>query len=176
MKKEYTAAIISVPVEKLRYKFNEEEELVLKLKEKLSMIYQQVARDTVFTVISNGEFGVPLWSLEIALAVRGLGQSVKIGVVVPCDLQDEGWAEDWRDRYYKVIETADSAPALPLEYTDLCETDEDLYDAADRYMVDNCDIVIAVAAGEEIPDAVDYAKSKGCPIIYIDSDTLEITQ
>lgn len=176
MKKEYTAAIVSVPVEQLRYKYNEAEELVIGLKEKLSMIYQQVARDTEFTVMSNGDFGVPLWSLEVALAIRGLGQSVRISVVVPCNLQDEGWAEDWRDRYYKVIEKADSALALPLEYTDLCETDEDLYEAADRYMIDNCDIVIAVTAGEEIPDAVDYAKSKGCPIIYIDSDTLEIMQ
>ena len=176
MKKEYTAAIVSVPVEQLRYKYNEAEELVIGLKQKLSTIIQEVARDTEFTVMSNGDFGVPLWSLEIALAVRGLGQSVKIGVVVPCDLQDEGWTEDWRDRYYKVIEKADSAPALPLEYTDLCETDEDLYDAADRYMVDNCDIVIAVTAGDEVPDTVGYAHNKNRPIIYIDSDTLEVTQ
>ena len=75
-----------------------------------------------------------------------------------------------------MIETADSAPALPLEYTDLCETDEDLYDAADRYMVDNCDIVIAVTVGDAMPDAVGYALNKNRPIIYIDSDTLEVTQ
>ena len=91
MKKSYSASIVSVPVEKLRYKFNEEEELVISLKEKLSSIFQQVTRDTDFTVMSNGEFGVPLWSLEIALSVRGLGQSIRVEIVVPCDEQDEGW-------------------------------------------------------------------------------------
>ena len=40
MKKEYTAAIVSVPVEQLRYKYNESEELVIGLKQKLSTIIQ----------------------------------------------------------------------------------------------------------------------------------------
>lgn len=176
MKKSYSAAIVSVPVEKLRYKFNEEEELVISLKEKLSSIFQQVTRDTDFTVMSNGEFGVPLWSLEVALAVRGLGQSISVEIVVPCDEQDEGWAEEWRDRYYKAIESVDAAPELPLEYTDLCDKTEDFYDATDRYMIDQCDIVIAVTAEDEIPEAVDYAQMKNRPVIYIDANTLEVTQ
>ena len=127
-------------------------------------------------MISNGEFGVPLWSMETALAVRGLGQSVKAEIFVPCDEQDECWAEDWRDRYYKVIETADAAPALPLEYTDLCSKTEDFYDAADRYRMTVCDMVIAVTAGEDGPDALVYARDKGKPIMYIDANTLEVRQ
>ena len=148
----------------------------MRLKLKLSSIFQQSARDTVFTVMSNGEFGFPLWSLETALAVKGLGKSVKAEIVVPCDEQDECWAEEWRTRYYKVIEKADAAPALPLEYTDLCDKTEDFYDAADRYMMTVCDMVIAITAGEEEPEALVYARDKGKPIMYIDADTLEIRQ
>jgi len=176
MKNEVICAVVSVPVEMLRYKYNEAEESVIDLKMRLSSIFQQCARDTVFTVISNGEFGVPLWSLETALAVKGLGQSVKAEIIVPCDEQDECWAEQWRDRYYAVIEKADAAPALPLEYTDLCETTEDFYDAADRYMMTVCDMVIAVTAGEEEPEALIYARDKGKPIMYIDANTLEVRQ
>ena len=109
-------------------------------------------------------------------AVKGLGQSVKAEIVVPCDEQDECWAEEWRTRYYKVIEKADAAPALPLEYTDLCDKTEDFYDAADRYMMTVCDMVIAITAGEEEPEALVYARDKGKPIMYIDADTLEIRQ
>ena len=176
MKSEVICAVVSVPVEMLRYKYNEAEDNIMDLKMLLSSMFQQSARDTVFTVMSNGEFGFPLWSLETALAVKGLGQSVKAEIVVPCDEQDECGAEDWRDRYYKVIESADAAPELPLEYTDLCETTDDFYDAADRYMMTVCDMVIAITAGDEEPEALVYARDKGKPIVYIDADTLEVRQ
>lgn len=176
MKKEVICAVVSVPVEMLRYKYNEAEDCVEDLKMMLHSIFRECTRDTVFTVMSNGDFGVPLWSLETALKEKDLGYSVKAEIVVPCDEQDECWAEEWRDRYYKVIEHADAAPALPLEYTDLCDTTEDLYDAADRYMMHVCDIVIAVTAGGEEPDTLTYARDKNKPIMFIDGDTLEVTQ
>ena len=176
MKKEAVCAVVSVPVEKLPYKFNEAEESVIMLKAKLSALLQQAAADVKLTVMTNGEFGVPLWCLEMAQASKGLGHSIKTAIVVPCDEQDTGWAEDWRDRYYKVIENADSAPALPLEYTDICETVEDRYDMADRYMIDNCDFVVAVTVGDEEPDAIEYAKGKEKQIVYFDAETLEVSQ
>lgn len=176
MKKEAVCAVVSVPVEKLPYKYNEAEESVIMLKAKLSGLLQQAAADVTLTVMTNGEFGVPLWCLEMALASKGLGHSIKTAIVVPCDRQDTGWAEDWRNRYYKIIETADSAPALPLEYTDICNSIEDYYDMADRYMIDNCDFVIAVTVGDDEPDAVDYAEGKGKQIVYFDSETLEVSQ
>ena len=74
------------------------------------------------------------------------------------------------------IEKADVAPELPLEYTDLCDTTEDYYDAADRYMMTVCDMVIAVTIEEEEPDALIYARDKGKPIMYIDANTLEVRQ
>ena len=110
MKKEVVCAVVSVPVEKLPYKYNEAEESVIMLTAKLSAILQQAATDVTLTVMTNGEFGEPLWCLEMAEASKGLGHSIKTAIVVPCDEQDTGWAEDWRDRYYKIIETADSAP------------------------------------------------------------------
>ena len=176
MKKEAVCAVLSVPVEKLPYKYNEVEELVIMMKAKLSSMFQQAAADTALTVMTNGEFGVSLWCLEMAQASKGLGHSIKTAIVVPCDEQDTGWAEDWRDRYYKVIENIEEAPALPLEYTDICSSTEDYYDMADRYMIDNCDFVVAVTAGDEEPDAVEYAESKGKQIVYFDAETLEVKQ
>ena len=176
MMKKVVCAVVSVPVEKLPYKYNEAEESVIMLKAKLSAILQQAAADTTLTVMTNGEFGVPLWCLEMAQASKWLGHSIKTAIVVPCDEQDTGWAEDWRDRYYKVIETADSAPALPLEYTDICSSVEDRYDMADRYMIDNCDFVVAVTAGDEVPGAVEWVKSKDKQIVYFDAETLKVWQ
>ena len=176
MKNEVVCAVVSVPVDKLPYKYNEAEDIVVRLKLKLSGIFQQSAEDTEFTVMSNGEFGVPLWSLETALAAKKLGHSIKTVIAVPCDEQDKCWAEDWRDRYYAVIENADNAPALPIEYTELCSCTEDWYDACDKYMTDNCDMMIAVTADGEIPAAAETAKEMKKPIMYIDAETLEIRQ
>ena len=176
MKNEAVCAVLSVPVDKLPYKYNEAEDLVIMLKAKLSALLQQAAADTMLTIMTNGEFGVPLWCLEMAQASKGLGHSIKTAIVVPCDEQDIGWAEEWRDRYYKIIGNADSTPALPLEYTDICSSTEDRYDMADRYMIDNCDFVVAVTVGDEEPDAVQYAKDKGKQIVYFDARTLDVRQ
>ena len=66
MKKEAVCAVVSVSVEKLPYKFNEAEESVIMLKAKLSALLQKAAADVTLTVMTNGEFGVPLWCLEMA--------------------------------------------------------------------------------------------------------------
>lgn len=47
---------------------------------------------------------------------------------------------------------------------------------ADRYMIDNCDFVVAVTVGDEEPDAVEYAKGKEKQIVYFDVETLEVSQ
>ena len=47
---------------------------------------------------------------------------------------------------------------------------------ADRYMIDNCDFVVAVTVGDEEPDAVEYAKGKKKQIVYFDAETLEVSQ
>ncbi|MBR5089760.1 MAG: DUF1273 family protein [Ruminiclostridium sp.] len=175
MKEEVICAVLSVPVEKLPHKFNEVEESVIFMKTKLASIFQQAAADTELTVMTNGEFGVPLWCLEIARTSIGLGHSIKTAIVVPCDEQDECWAEEWRDRYYTAIEYASCAPALPPEYIEICRTTEDYYDFADRYMIDSSDFVIAVTAGGDEPDGVEYARRKGKQIVYFDAETLKIT-
>ena len=43
-------------------------------------------------------------------------------------------------------------------------------------MMTVCDMVIAVTAGEDEPDALVYARDKGKPIMYIDANTLEVRQ
>lgn len=78
------------------------------------------------------------------------------------------------DTFY--IENIDEAPALPFEYADICNSTEDYYDMADRYMIDNCDFVVAVTVGDEEPDAVEYAESKGKQIVYFDAETLKVKQ
>lgn len=174
MENEVCCAVVSISAEELPYGYNESEESVVALKLLISSIIQKSACDSEFTVLSNGEFGVPLWSLEAAIAVRDLGKPVKAGIVVPCDEQDMRWAEQWRDRYYTVIEKADSAPALPPEYTDICRSTEDFYDAADKYMLDNCDMMIAVRFDDLTPDIVGLAVERKMPVMFIDAGTLEV--
>ena len=41
-------------------------------------------------------------------------------------------------------------------------------------MIDNCDFVIAVTAGDKAPDAVEWAMDKGKQIVDFDAETLEV--
>ena len=66
-------------------KIYETEELVIMMKAKLSSMFQQAVADTTLAVMTNGEFGVPLWCLEMAQASNELGQSTKIAIAVLCD-------------------------------------------------------------------------------------------
>ena len=92
----------------------------------------------------------------MAQASKGLGPSIKTAIVLPCDDQGTGWGGDWRDRYYKAIENADSA----LTLTCICESVECCYDMAGWHIIDRCDVVIAATVGVEEPDVGEYARVK----------------
>ena len=71
MKKKSVCAVVSVPIEKLPYKYNEAEELVIMMKVKLSSMFQQAVADTTLAVMTNGEFSVSLFNFIVKLQVNG---------------------------------------------------------------------------------------------------------
>lgn len=167
--------IASVSVDKLPYKYNECEPLAVNLKLLLANLFTEFAANGNVSVITNAEYGVPLWCGEIASALRLVGNDISLCVVPPHDNQTLTWYEDWHGRYYVITENADRVSKPDLFYTLGCKEMCDFYEACDRFIVDNCDLVIAITAGGELPYMARYARSIGLPVMLVNADNLSTT-
>ena len=78
------------------------------------------------------------------------------------------WSDEWRDRYFKLVDRADDMVLISHPYTNDC------YQKSDRYMVDNTTALLAVYDGRQSGDSaytVEYAQRKGREVVLIDPET-----
>lgn len=169
-----TLGIISVPVDKLPYKYNECEPLPVNMKLRLTDLFSQFIGQGEVTVMTDAEYGVPLWCAEIACALKLVGNKIRLCIAVAHDEQDITWYEDWRDRYYKAIEKADDVVTPDIEYTENCHEMQQYRVACERYIIDNSNAVIAVKVNSEQPEAVKYANEIKVPVILFNAESLDI--
>ena len=112
--------------------------------------------------------------LLYALAVKELNESwrkIKLTLVFPC----ENYGSNSPDKRYlgwreEVINVATEKIYIHKEYTKTADNDRD------KYMVDNCDILIAIFDGIEVGgvyETIKYAESIGKKIIYCPRELLE---
>ena len=167
MKKTVTCGVLSVPIEALPYKYNESADRVRELKQKLLDIFVQTAKDRELSVISGGDIGFSLWSLEIALAAGLLGYPVKPRPIGLRDEYTEFWAESWRNRYDRIKDSTLSTIDLFQECPGAINSREDFFTTADKFIVDNSDKLIIITAGDILPAETEYAKKSGKPVTYL---------
>ena len=89
---------------------------------------------------------------------------LKLICVIPFAEQARGWAMNWAFRYRELL--------MCSHYQRGC------YHMRNRYMVDNCDLLIAIYNGENkggTAYTVNYARERGKEILIIDPNTLEKT-
>jgi len=111
-------------------------------------------------VISGMALGVDLYSFNVA---HKLG--IKVVSAVPFLGQEKVWPQKSQDIYHRLLKLA----------SEVVIVNEGGYSAQklqqrNEWMVNNCDILIAVWDGSEggTANCIDYAKSKNKEIIYID--------
>lgn len=168
--------VVAVPALSLPYGYNESELLTVNLKIRISEIFSQLASQGSVTILTSGEFGVPLWCAEIAAALKLLGNHISFSFIIPFEEHNIKWYEDWRDRYYTAIESAEHVSLPDEEYTESCKTEQELLLACDEYITDNCNVLLAVYVGESVPAAVKIAKENKTPVILLNAESLEIMQ
>lgn len=176
--REITVGIAAVSVENLKYKYNELETPTVQLKLKISEILSKLAAEcSTLTVITNAEYGIPLWCAEIAESLKLVGDNtINLSLVIPHDEQELTWYEQWRDRYYKIIELADEVKNLDEEYTEDCLEVSEYYTACDKYIADNSDVILAITTSEKLPAILNYVKEQKISTIMLDADNLKISQ
>lgn len=147
------------------------EELLLKCKNEHESPYPEIKaklRDKIWELYCKGynsfyvncEYGVPLWTAEIICAMK-MYNDIRLNIVMPYEEQSADWNEEYRDRYYDVHACADNVYMIGTRYSSDC------YDKADRYMIDNSDILLVCGKGESGLYSVKYANERGVECICL---------
>lgn len=146
------------------YLWNETSTQSLKLKENLKRsIIELIENHGVSHFISGMAIGVDMIAAEIVLEIKKKYPEITLECALPCETQANNWTENYRDRYFSIIEMSDKETLLQTHYS------RDCMHKRNRYMVDNSDYVIAVWNG--LPSGtgktVLYAKENNKQIIQI---------
>jgi uncharacterized phage-like protein YoqJ len=119
--------------------------------------------------LSGMALGVDMWAAEIVLALRKIGHPVKLTCVLPCETQADKWREEYRERYFHILENADEVLYTNIKYTSIC-----MYER-NKYLVEHTDYLLAVYDGISkggTAQTVRFAQKKGIPITIIHPNTL----
>lgn len=115
--------------------------------------------------ISGGAIGVDLDFAEAVLRAKKRRKDIKLEIAVPCRNQALKWSVEDKERYYRVLESANTVTVLSEHYTRRC------MQKRNEYMVDKSDYVIAVwnlRRSGGTYNTLTYAQKKGKKIIFHD--------
>lgn len=112
------------------------------------------------TTITGGALGVDQAAF---IASKELGLFSELAI--PCMNQDKLWSVNAKDFYKRMLTTADKVTYIShQDYTSDC------MQKRNQYMIDNCDVLIAIWDGREsggTANTVRYAKKLAKPVIII---------
>ena len=132
-------------------------------------VLEQAGADTFFCGAARG---ADIICGELVMQEKQAHPELKLICVIPFAEQARGWAMNWAFRYRELLRNADQIVLMCSNYQRGC------YHMRNRYMVDNCDLLIAIYNGENnggTAYTVNYARERGKEILIIDPNTLEKT-
>ena len=165
MLKSKTLAFTGLRPHKLPWGTNEDDPSCLSLKIAIrARLAGLIEDENVRHFISGMAMGIDQMCAEIVLELKNRYADITLEAAVPSKEQDMLWPQKYRDRYSQTLAKCDSIHVISEEYTDDC------FERRNKYMVDNCDILLAVWNGKPggSGNTVEYAKSKNKRIIFID--------
>ena len=150
--------------QKLPFRFNEQDERCIKLKEALKEEIEQIIEENGVTdFISGMAIGTDIFAAEIVLGMKKRYPQLWLECAIPCENQAAKWREADRDRYFDIISRCDKETLLQTRYTPNCMQNRN------KYMVDKSDYVIAVWDGTPsgTGNTVRYAEKCNKKVIII---------
>lgn len=159
-------AIIGQPPMRFPWGFDEEDSGCQNLKLALAQKIMELQQWDVKRFAVVADCGVGLYAGEIVNALRKHDADLMLFVVTPHEEQATKWAPYLRERYFKLLEDCTVMEAASLHWIPGCE-----YEAY-RKIVDYADMVLAayesaLATGNAVDRAMEYAKEQGLPIAGI---------
>ena len=126
---------------KLPWGDNENDARCTALKRRLYDVLEGLSSSGVRRYICGMAQGSDMYFAEAVLALRRERPQVVLEAAVPCLGQESSWPEMLRERYRRILESADIKTVLSHRYTPSCMEERN------RYMVENSGVVVAVFGG-----------------------------
>jgi len=131
--------------------------------------YNNVARDnwTPLTLITGMALGIDTLFAQISIENK-----IPFTAAIPCINQDKMWIQKSKDLYHSILKHK----LCSIIYVSDKEYDLECMNKRNEWMVDNCDLLIAVWDGTSggTANCIKYAKKKKKYIIYIDLKKLKL--
>ena len=149
---------------KLPWGNKEDDPRCLKLKEEIQSRLEGIYESGYRHFICGMAIGCDMYFAEAVLEMKKIHSDVSLEAAIPCGSQPEKWAKELRQRYNRIIDSADKVKVLQVNYSSGCMM------RRNRYMVDNSSLLLACFNGETggTMNTILYAQRQGLKTIIID--------
>lgn len=130
-------------------------------------LQQLISQYKPTSMISGMALGIDMLWAKLAIS-----EGIRLTAAIPCINQDKMWVQESKDLYYKILKH----PLCSIHYVSDKEYDLKCMNERNEWMVDNCDLLIAVWDGTSggTANCIKYAVKKKKQIIYIDLKELKL--
>lgn len=137
--------------------------LFLDLKKRLKDQIEKLVNDGADCFYSGMARGVDIICAEIVLELKEKYPHIVLNALIPCRTQTDGWKDDEKLTYEKIISQCLKKIYIKDKYTKGCMMERN------RALVECCDILVAVFDGQKggTANTVRYAEKRGRKIIII---------
>ena len=147
------------------WKRNEDDPRCIALKKTLTEQISTLVRRGVTVFYSGMAEGTDSYCSQIVLDLRRENPALRLHCILPHEGQADKWKASARERYYAILEQADSVEYLSRTYYDGCMIDRN------HQLVESAGLLLAVCNGARrsgTAATVNYARKLGREIIIID--------
>lgn len=136
--------------------YNYEVPQYISLKNKMQEILEEQKPEYIISGMAIG--------VDTVFAIAGLQLEIPLECAIPCLNQEQMWSEEAKKLYHKILDRA-----WKITYVSKEPYAAWLMQKRNEYMVDNCDLLIAVWDGTAggTANCVKYAKATNKQIIFI---------
>ena len=148
----------------LPWKFNEQDERCLKMKERLKTEIIKAIENGYTTFISGMALGFDMICAEMVLELKKTYSNIKLVGAIPCKTQDRFWQTKDKQRYKSWLAQLDKVRCIYDDYIGPeCMLERN------RFMVNNSSLIIALFNGTNggTKKTIDYAKKQGVKIVIL---------
>ena len=149
---------------KFPWKYDETDRRCVALKEALETEIEKLTAENYTDFLSGMAEGADTWAAEIVLKLREKNPALRLHCILPCKSQADKWSASARERYYHILEQADSIIYVNRDEARNCMLERN------RFLVDHADLLVAVYNGEErggTAATVRYAKKRKVKTIIL---------
>ncbi|MGM9663094.1 MAG: SLOG family protein [Oscillospiraceae bacterium] len=148
---------------KLPWGFDESDARCAALKQRIYDAAATACEEGYTHFLCGMAMGCDLYFAEAVLALKEKYPGLTLEAAVPCLSQTDGWPEEQRQRYRRLLEACDYETVVQEQYT------RDCMQRRNRYMVDHASLLIAVHDG--LPggtrSTVLYAMRRGLMVVNL---------